>query len=171
MSERVRVSERERDSSNEDTYEVVMRKRKEFCESQLMGKVVIKDSDREWEMSRQGRLKYYLQPHKFSDAALRDWQVFTHDIRRHSGSHRHQGGLIIFVIEGTGYTIEDGVRYDWEEGDLLLLAFKPDGVEHQHFNLDPGKPCKWIAFIFWPYWDQLASEMTQGELSPDFKPR
>ena len=24
---------------------------------------------------------------------------------------------------------------------------KPEGVEHVHFNLDPDKPSKWVAFI------------------------
>lgn len=169
--ERTRVREREREAAPGNTYENVLYQRKRFVEQQLTGKVVVKDSDREWELSRQGRLKYYLQPHTFEDHALRDWQVFAQDIRVHSGSHVHQGGLVIFVLEGKGYTIIDGERYDWEAGDLILLPTKPGGVEHQHFNLDPSKGCKWVAFIYWPYWDAVASEMTQGELCPDFKSR
>ena len=69
---KVRVRERERDVEVADTYEMVLYQRKKFIEQQMTGKVVIHEKDREWEPSRQGRLKYYLQPHTYSDAALRD---------------------------------------------------------------------------------------------------
>ncbi len=168
--EKVRVRERQREVEIANPYEMVLYERKKFVDQQMTGKVVIHETDREYETSRQGRLKYYLEPRSYDDHALRDWLVFKHDIRRHSGSHRHQGGLVIFCLEGKGYSVVDGVRHDWAEGDLLLLPCKPEGVEHQHFNQEPGKPCKWIAFIWLPYWDMLASEMIQGELSPDYKP-
>ncbi len=167
--EKTGIREREREAAPGDVYEMVLYQRKKFVEHQLMGKVLVRDRDRDWEITQQGRLKYYLQPHTFKDPVLVDWQVFKHDVRIHSGKHTHQGGLVIFVLEGKGYTTIGGVRYDWEAGDLILLPTQPGGVEHQHFNLDPGKPCKWIAFIYWPYWDALGSEMTQGELSPDYK--
>lgn len=168
---KVMVRERNREVEFLDVYEVCMYMRKKFIEQQMTGKVVIREKDREWEASRQGRLLHYLQPETYPDHALRDWQVFKHDIRKHSGSHKHQGGLVIFCLEGKGYSVVDGVRYDWEAGDLLLLPCKPGGVEHQHFNLEPGKPCKWIAFLYFPYWNSLASEITQTALSPDYNPR
>lgn len=161
---KVRVREHERELELADTYEMVLYQRKKFIEQQMTGKVVIREKDREWELGRMAKIMYYLQPHTFPDHALRDWQVFKQDIRLHSGSHKHQGGLVIFCLEGKGYTVVNGERHDWEEGDLLLLPCKPEGVEHQHFNFEPGKPCKWIAFIYLPYWDLVASEMTQGEL-------
>jgi len=167
--ERTRVMEREREAAPGDVYEMVLYQRKKFVEQQLFGQIVVKDGDREWEITQQGRLKYHLQPHTFSEPALRDWQVFSHDVRIHSGKHTHQGGLVIFVLEGKGYSTFDGIRYDWEAGDLMLLPTKPGGIEHQHFNLEQGKPCVWIAFIYWPYWDALGSEMTQGELSPEYQ--
>ncbi len=171
---KVRVREHERELEFADTYEGVMYRMKKFIEKQMTGKVVIHEKDREYEQGRQAFCKQYLVPHTFSDPAfpaLRDWQVFKQDIRKHSGSHKHQGGLVIFCLEGKGYSVVDGVRYDWEEGDLLLLPYKPGGVEHQHFNLEPGKPCKWIAFIYFPYWDMVAAEMTQMTLHPDFSPK
>ncbi len=168
---KVRVRERDREVKFENTYEMILDQRRKFAERQMTGKVVIREKDREWEQHRQGRVKYYLQPLAFSDHALTDWQVFKQDVRKHSGSHRHQGGLVIFCLEGKGYTMVDAVRHDWEAGDLLLLPLKPEGVEHQHFNAEEGKPCKWIAFIYLPYSDMVASEITQGELSPDYSPR
>lgn len=172
MAERVKVREREKESTLSDTYEMVLYQRRKFAEQQMTGKVVIRDSDREWEACKNGRVKYFLQPFSFDDHALRDWFVFAHDIRKHSGMHKHQGGsVVIYVIEGKGYTVVDGARYDWEEGDLLLLPHKPGGVEHQHFNSEPGKGCKWIAFIYLPYHNMLASVTTQLELSPEYRPK
>ncbi len=154
-----------------DPYEVLYKKSNDFIERQMAGKVVVTEEDREWIQTRQGKLLVYIQSEFYTDHCLQSFRVFKHDIQAHSGKHVHQGGLVIFVLEGEGHTIIDGERYDWEAGDLILLPVKDGGVEHQHFNRDPEKGCKWIAFIYWPYWDLLASEMTQGELSPDYSPR
>jgi hypothetical protein len=48
------------------------------------------------------------------------------------------------------------------------LPIKPNGVEHQHFNLD-SKPSKWIAFVYLPLIDHIAHHMEQVEKSPDAK--
>ena len=95
-----------------------------------------------------------------------DWNIFVQDIKVHSGKHRHQGGLVIYILEGEGWSEVDGERHDWEAGDLLLLPIKPGGVEHQHFNTDPDTPCRWLAFIHWPTLDHLASPAEQLEDSP-----
>jgi mannose-6-phosphate isomerase-like protein (cupin superfamily) len=113
------------------------------------GPIVIKPSDREYQQTRQGRIMYYLNAQAYKDTPLHDWRVFVHDIKTHSGKHRHQGGFVIYVIEGKGYSVVDGERVDWGPGDLLLLPIKPGGVEHQHFNLEEGKPCRWIAFAIY----------------------
>jgi len=73
---------------------------------------------------------------------------------------------VIFILEGKGHTIIDGVRHDWEAGDLMLLKMTPGGVEHQHFNDDPERPAKWMALIYWPFFDVGGSEITQLENSP-----
>jgi gentisate 1,2-dioxygenase len=73
------------------------------------------------------------------------------------------------VITGKGYSVVDGERVDWQAGDLLLLPIKPGGVEHQHFNLQPGADCRWIAFSYMPFFDHVGSEFTQTEVSPLFK--
>lgn len=169
---KVRVRERDRDVELENAYEVVRYHKQKFIERQMTGKVVIHAKDREWEQGRQGNVKYYLNSYAFSDHALTHWRVFQHTIRKHSGSHRHQGGVVILCLEGKGYSIVEGVRHDWEAGDLLLLPLKPDGVEHQHFNAEEGKPCKWMAFIYQPYFDEmLAYEIIQGQVSPDYSPK
>ncbi|MDO8691877.1 MAG: cupin domain-containing protein [Dehalococcoidia bacterium] len=132
------------------------------------GRVVIKGNEIPWEQSPQARTKWFLN-YIIEDTAVQGWLMFVHDIRTHSGRHRHQGGLALFAIEGKGWTVVDGVRHDWEEGDLILLPVKYRGCEHQHFNAQPGQPCKWLAMIYTPFNDTLSGEYDQKEASPDWK--
>lgn len=133
------------------------------------GRLLIRGDDMPWEQNRQGRVKYYLNP-EFKENAIRDWTFFLHDIKTHTGMHRHQGGILIYVVEGEGYTLVDGTRHDWSKGDLILLPIKPGGVEHEHHNLRPGGNCRWIASFYWPWWELVASEFTQVREHPDFVP-
>src|SRR5256885_1172856 len=155
--ERTRV--RERDPQDANTYERNMRVQLAFRERSLTGKIVLKGSERPLEQSRQGFLQFFNSREAITDTALKDWTVFLHDIRRHSGKHRHQGGLAIFVLEGEGYTVVNGERIDWEAGDLILLPIMPEGREHQHFNRHADKPCKWMAFIYKPMHDEGGSHI------------
>lgn len=143
--------------------------RQDFIQRNLKGKLLIKGTEREWEVSKQSRSKFFLYPKYFSETVLQEWFLFMQDIKTHSGKHRHQGGLAILVLEGRGYSILDGQRKDWKKGDLILLPIKPNGVEHQHFNIEPGTPCRWMAFIFIPMYDQIASYTKQIEMHPSFK--
>lgn len=168
MVERQTERTRESEARHPDYYEITHRILAENRRRALEARVVVKGKELPWRQTRQGIAKHYLHT-AMEDTALQGWRVFLHDIRTHSGKHRHQGGLAIYVIEGSGWTVADGVRYDWEEGDLLLLPVKPEGVEHQHFNAEEGQSCKWLALIFVPFWDVLGSLMEHKELSPDFK--
>jgi len=134
------------------------------------GPVVVRRADRELFQARQGKLLFYLCPNNHRETALQAWRVFIQEIRTCSGKHRHAGGLTIFVLEGHGYTIVDGERWDWKKGDLVLLPMKVGGVEHQHFNLGPPeKPAVWIAMINMAIHDYLASDLEQIENSPDYR--
>lgn len=170
MADMDRVRERERPPIGDNNYERNMRQRREYTERNAKGPVVVKKKDRELFQARQGKLLYYLCPNNHKDTPLQHWRVFIQEIRTCSGKHRHAGGLVIFVLEGEGYTIMDGERIDWRKGSLLMLPMKVGGVEHQHFNLGPPeKPAIWIAMINLPIHDMLASDLEQIENSPDFK--
>ena len=169
-SERTRVREREAPSLN--PYELGLAKDKAWAERQRTGRIVVRLADTKQELMRQGHLRFYLDAGRsITDTPLQNWAVFTHEVRKVSGKHRHQGGLIIYVIDGKGYSVVDGERVDWEKGDLVLLPMRPQGVEHQHFNLDPEKPALWMAFINQAVREHVASEMTQTEPSPEWKTR
>jgi quercetin dioxygenase-like cupin family protein len=45
--------------------------------------------------------------------------------------HGHQNEAAFYILEGRGYEIHDGQRYDWAKDDLVLVH--TDSV-HQHFN-------------------------------------
>ena len=169
MSDSERTRTREREPGEERTYDKMLAYYRERVERNAMGPVVIHKDDREVEQSRQGRIRYYLNHQIHKDTPLQQWLVFSHELRTASGKHRHQGGLVIYVIEGRGYSMVDGERWEWEAGDLMLLPLRPEGVEHQHFNLEPGKPALWIAFIHFPLRDYVASEMTQLETAKEYK--
>jgi mannose-6-phosphate isomerase-like protein (cupin superfamily) len=50
-----------------------------------------------------------------------------------SGSHRHaHTEAMLYVLEGNGYSMIDGQRYDWQEGDAVHVP--PRMTVHEHFN-------------------------------------
>jgi gentisate 1,2-dioxygenase len=90
-----------------------------------------------------------------------------------SGKQKHQGGRVHYVLEGKGYTVVDGVRHEWEKGDVVLLPIKPDGVVFQHFNADTNNRVRLVAAE--PNWTDalgvdLGASFEQLEDSPDYKP-
>ncbi|MDZ4246515.1 MAG: cupin domain-containing protein [Dehalococcoidia bacterium] len=48
----------------------------------------------------------------------------------HTGRHSH-GEEAIYIIQGSGFSVIDDIRYNWETGSCL---FMPYGSVHQHFN-------------------------------------
>ena len=165
--ERTRM--RQREPLPPDGYERLVKAQLELRERAFQGRIVMRASDLPWEQTRMGRLRFYIARSSDTGSALNQWLVFQHDIHTHSGKHRHQGGLAIFVLEGEGYTEVDGVRIDWSAGDLILLPIKPDGCEHQHFNRRADQPCRWIAFIYMPLQDETGFYLEQQENAPEFR--
>jgi quercetin dioxygenase-like cupin family protein len=45
--------------------------------------------------------------------------------------HGHQNEACFYILEGTGYEIHDGVRYDWEQDDFAIVH---SDCVHKHFN-------------------------------------
>ena len=55
--------------------------------------------------------------------------------------HRHGGEAWLYVISGTGYSVLDDVRYDWEAGDLIVVDH---WVWHQHFNASSERTARLV---------------------------
>lgn len=169
MADLTRTKSREMEAVPGLKYDQAYDSRGAFVELAMNGKVVIKDSDREYELNRQGWVKWYLLEKEYPDTVLQDWWVFIHDIKREgSGKHRHQGGLVLFIIAGHGATEVNGEIIEWHEGDCVMLPLHPKGLDHKHWNYGT-EPAKWLAFIYVPAWDHVSSEMQQLEFSPDFQ--
>lgn len=163
---------RDRDPESADTYDRFLAKQQARLKRATTGLIVIKPDTLPLEQGRQGYLRFYLNSQEDDDdvtaaSAARDWDVFVHEVRSNSGMHRHQGGLVIYVVSGVGYTLIEDERVDWKAGDLLLLPVVPGGVAHQHFNLD-DKPSEWIAFIYRPMHNAVGSYVEQVKEAPDF---
>ncbi|ASS90234.1 MAG: cupin domain-containing protein [Bacillaceae bacterium] len=47
----------------------------------------------------------------------------------HSKAHRHTHSTIYHVYKGSGYSIINGVRFDWESGDFFVV---PNWAWHEH---------------------------------------
>jgi hypothetical protein len=168
--ERVETRTREPGTEEFANYAALYRARDAFVKGQYTKPLVIKaPKPGDYELCPQGLAHWYMNPDLRPDEfPLRDWYAFIHDIRGVSGRHRHQGGLILFVFEGVGYTTMNGVRYDWKAGDMILMPLLPEGIEHQHFNLRPDGNSKWLAFIHVPTWNDVGSELTQVALDPEW---
>jgi gentisate 1,2-dioxygenase len=132
------------------------------------GRVHLRAADLLWERNRHALLGYYLHPF-ITDTALHTMQLFQNIIKQHGGMHRHQGGVVIFVVEGRGYTIADDQKVDWQAGDLILLPMKPGGVAHQHVNLDSDKPSRWLAFISNAFREHTGYEIVQLQDAPEWQ--
>jgi gentisate 1,2-dioxygenase len=56
-----------------------------------------------------------------------------------SQKHGHVNEAAFYILDGRGYEIHDGVRYDWQAGDVAVVH---NNCVHQHFNADPDKPAR-----------------------------
>jgi quercetin dioxygenase-like cupin family protein len=51
--------------------------------------------------------------------------------RSSNSGHGHQNEAAFYILEGSGYDVHDGKRYEWQAGDLVVVHV--DSV-HRHFN-------------------------------------
>lgn len=167
MVEKGTIKVKEADRPEPDYYELVLKDVKQRNDKAAKGVKLVRGKDNPWTFSRQGYIKRYANIKRVENS-LSNLVLFVHEIRTHSGRHKHQGGYNLFVLKGKGYTVVDGVRNDWQEGDLIQLAFKPGGVEHQHFNGD-DRPSRWLALNCLPFADMVGAFLEQKENHPDWK--
>ncbi|MFM8768858.1 MAG: cupin domain-containing protein, partial [Rubrivivax sp.] len=61
-----------------------------------------------------------------------------------SQKHGHVNEAAFYILDGDGYEIHDGVRFDWTAGDVIYI---PPNTIHQHFNASPDRPVRLISAI------------------------
>jgi quercetin dioxygenase-like cupin family protein len=85
--------------------------------------------------------------------------------------HGHQNEAVFYILRGKGYEIHDDRRYDWEQGDLVVVH--TDSV-HRHFN-DGDETAKALVMKAKSTWMAFGL-IQQGRSGPiedddDFGPR
>jgi gentisate 1,2-dioxygenase len=68
--------------------------------------------------------------------------ITTIDPSSNDRKHRHSYETILFVLEGSGYSVVEGDRVEWEAGDAIHI---PPWAWHQHFNTDLDKEVKFLS--------------------------
>ena len=53
--------------------------------------------------------------------------------------HGHVNEAAFYILDGAGYEIHDGIRYDWKAGDVAIVH---NNCVHQHFNAEPKEPAR-----------------------------
>jgi gentisate 1,2-dioxygenase len=56
-----------------------------------------------------------------------------------SQKHGHVNEAAFYILDGVGYEIHDGVRYDWKAGDVAIVH---NNCVHQHFNASKDRPAR-----------------------------
>jgi gentisate 1,2-dioxygenase len=115
-------------------------------EQQGRGAWLIKGRDLPWENNRQGKMKWFLHP-ALTNTSIRSMIVFEQEIPPggRSGAQKSPGGSVLFILEGRGYTLLDGVRHDWQAQDLVNIPIRAQGVVVQHVNSDPRRPARFVS--------------------------
>ena len=117
---------------------------------------VVRLSELPLENNQQGLMRWYLHP-AITDTILSTLAICRQELPpgSRSGRLKFQGGQVMLILEGQGYTLIDGVKHPWKAGDLLNLPLRADGIIVQHFNSDPQQPARFVAAE--PNWLDCAS--------------
>lgn len=123
------------------------------------------------ELNRMGFMRWYLHPDLDGPSTS---SLYVHELEIPEGSRtgrlQCQGGIIHFVLEGSGYTTVDGTDHQWGHEDVIALPIKEYGVTYQHVNTGNGVA---RLLVVWPNLDSALGpeggvELTVLEDSPDF---
>lgn len=142
-------------------------------EQQKTAVQVVRRAELPLESNSQGFMRWYLHP-AITDTVLSTLMICEQEIPPGSRSGRlaFQGGQVMFIIEGNGYTLIDGTKYPWKSRDVLNLPLKRDGIVVQHVNADPDKPARFLLVepnLFAATGVDRGSGFEQLEPAPEFK--
>src|SRR5712691_5366762 len=123
-------------------------------------KKVIKPSDTRWETTRDGKVRVILSPER-TDARTHSLDLYQQEIPAgsRSGKHWHMADEAVYVISGSGYSLQwdveaeiddryyariakEPTRWEFSAGDLLYV---PQNTVHQTFNADPRTPLVFLS--------------------------
>ncbi len=139
---------------------------------------VLKAADTPFTMGMQAFSKHWIggaPKDRLSKAPIRTMAISEQimDPGMRGGRHRHVREAIFYIIEGEGYEIHDGKKYEWSAGDIMTV---PSYCDHQHFNPNPRQRARmWysispvVEFLGVHWMEQI--EMKSGySIPPDARP-
>ncbi|HLQ26292.1 MAG TPA: cupin domain-containing protein [Acidiferrobacterales bacterium] len=120
--------------------------------------------------------KHYIEP---KDGITQTFHIHLEEYApgAKSQKHGHVNEAAFYFLDGKGYEIHDGIRYDWEAGDVAIVH---NNCVHQHFNADKYKPARALViktkpmFMFMNMLFQKLVEPRPTEPTPEgqgFQPR
>jgi gentisate 1,2-dioxygenase len=140
------MSERTESSERVDHWEEIFALRDLQRERLRDARQVVGREELPVEVSRQGIMRWYLHP-SLTDRVLSTMLFFEQEIPpgSRSGRLKFQGGQVMMILEGRGYTLLDGVKHPWQAGDVVNLPLRSGGIVVQHVNADAEKPVRFVA--------------------------
>jgi gentisate 1,2-dioxygenase len=107
---------------------------------------VVRYKDLPLEKNENGLMRWFMHP-AMQDIVLKTLSIYEQELppRGRSGRVHFQGGQVMFIVEGNGYTLIDGVKHAWKKRDVLNLPLKKDGITVQHFNSEENQPARFLV--------------------------
>lgn len=79
-----------------------------------------------------------------------------------TSNHRHGYEALMYIIRGKGYSIVEGQRFEWQEGDAL---YTPPWCWHQHFA-EEGHAVQYITATNMPLLSGMGQTVIREEEAP-----
>jgi quercetin dioxygenase-like cupin family protein len=79
-----------------------------------------------------------------------------------SQKHGHVNEAAFYILDGEGYEIHDGIRYDWKAGDIAIVH---NNCVHQHFNASATRPARALVLKTKPMF-MFMNMLFQKQLEP-----
>ena len=150
------MSDRKAKLAEKNHWDELLTIRDEQRERARSGLQVIKEKDLPLEVNRQGLMRWYLHP-SIKDTVLQTMMFYQQEIPpgSRSGRLKCQGGQVLMILDGKGYTLIDGVKHEWVAGDVVNMPLRDGGLVVQHFNSDPDAIARFVSVE--PNWIDCAS--------------
>ncbi|MDB5775043.1 MAG: Cupin domain protein [Herbaspirillum sp.] len=99
---------------------------------------VRKGKDIEMTDGPQAFSRHYIEP---KDGITQNFHIHLEEYAPggKSQKHGHVNEAAFYILDGEGYEIHDGIRYDWKAGDIAIVH---NNCVHQHFNASSTKPAR-----------------------------
>jgi gentisate 1,2-dioxygenase len=99
---------------------------------------VVKSATLEFTAGPQAFSKHYMEP---EDGMAQTLHIHLEEYAPggRSQMHGHVNEALFYILDGKGYEIHDGVRYDWKAGDVAVVH---NNCVHQHNNADDREPAR-----------------------------